>query len=61
MQGYKFNIFYPDLIDKSQAPTYFIEKDPESNETVLIRFRAGPPYEVSFEGLMRSNLFWNRY
>ncbi|KAF7721123.1 hypothetical protein EC973_005388 [Apophysomyces ossiformis] len=45
VQGYKFNIFYPDLIDKSQAPTYFVEKDPESPETVLIRFRAGPPYE----------------
>ncbi|KAG2217165.1 hypothetical protein INT45_003589 [Circinella minor] len=45
VQGYKFNIFYPDLIDKSVAPTYFIEKDPESPETVMIRFRAGPPYE----------------
>ncbi|KAG0166300.1 hypothetical protein DFQ28_007550 [Apophysomyces sp. BC1034] len=45
VQGYKFNIFYPDLIDKSQAPTYFVEKDPDSPETVLIRFRAGPPYE----------------
>ncbi|PHZ14626.1 uncharacterized protein RHIMIDRAFT_311880 [Rhizopus microsporus ATCC 52813] len=45
VQGYKFNIFYPDLIDKSKAPTYFIEKDPESPDTVLIRFHAGPPYE----------------
>ncbi|KAI8374525.1 mid region of cactin-domain-containing protein [Radiomyces spectabilis] len=45
VQGYKFNIFYPDLIDKSVAPTYYIEKDPESPETVLIRFHAGPPYE----------------
>ncbi|KAI8343039.1 mid region of cactin-domain-containing protein [Chlamydoabsidia padenii] len=45
VQGYKFNVFYPDLIDKSQAPTYFIEKDPESPDTVLIRFKAGPPYE----------------
>ena len=24
--GYKFNIFYPDLIDKSKTPTYFLEK-----------------------------------
>ncbi|KAI9496606.1 mid region of cactin-domain-containing protein [Zychaea mexicana] len=45
VQGYKFNIFYPDLINKSAAPTYYIEKDPESPETVLIRFKAGPPYE----------------
>ncbi|ORX59652.1 hypothetical protein DM01DRAFT_1333118 [Hesseltinella vesiculosa] len=45
VQGYKFNIFYPDLIDKAKAPTYRIEKDPESPDTVLIRFLAGPPYE----------------
>lgn len=42
---FRFNIFYPDLIDKSSAPTYFIEKDPGTNETVTIRFHAGPPYE----------------
>ncbi|KAI9281148.1 mid region of cactin-domain-containing protein [Sporodiniella umbellata] len=45
VQGYKFNVFYPDLIDKAKAPTYYIEKDPESPDTVLIRFHAGPPYE----------------
>ncbi len=27
-QGYKFNIFYPELIDKTVAPTYKVEKDP---------------------------------
>jgi len=27
VQGYKFNIFYPDLVDKSKAQTYNIEKD----------------------------------
>lgn len=46
----RFNIFYPDLIDKSKAPTYKIEKDPDSTETVLIRFSAGPPYEVGIQG-----------
>ncbi|KAG0325958.1 hypothetical protein BGZ99_010331 [Dissophora globulifera] len=45
VQGYKFNLFYPDLIDKSQAPTYEIVKEPGTNDTVLIMFRAGPPYE----------------
>ncbi|KAJ2725268.1 hypothetical protein GGI07_001401 [Coemansia sp. Benny D115] len=45
VQGYKFNIFYPDLIDKSEAPTYRIEKDPLSEDTVILRFMAGPPYE----------------
>ncbi|KAK4395980.1 Cactin [Sesamum angolense] len=45
VQGYKFNIFYPDLVDKSKAPTYTIEKDGDSTETCIIRFHAGPPYE----------------
>jgi len=45
VQGYKFNIFYPDLIDKSKAPTYKIVKDPKDEETVLLVFQAGPPYE----------------
>lgn len=56
VQGYKFNIFYPDLIDKSKAPTYRIEREngrkrgqsfaPAGEEdTCLIRFISGPPYE----------------
>jgi hypothetical protein len=45
VQGYKFNIFYPDLVDKSKAPTYSIEKDGSAGETCFIRFHAGPPYE----------------
>ncbi|KAJ7543872.1 hypothetical protein O6H91_09G056700 [Diphasiastrum complanatum] len=45
VQGYKFNIFYPDLVDKIKAPTYAIEKDGSNGETCLIRFHAGPPYE----------------
>ena len=56
VQGYKFNIFYPDLIDKQKAPTYRIEREngrkrgqsfaPAGEEdTCLIRFVSGPPYE----------------
>uniref|UniRef100_A0A1D1YC09 Splicing factor Cactin n=1 Tax=Anthurium amnicola TaxID=1678845 RepID=A0A1D1YC09_9ARAE len=45
VQGYKFNIFYPDLVDKSKAPVYSIEKDGSNGETCFIRFHAGPPYE----------------
>ncbi|XP_024981287.1 cactin [Cynara cardunculus var. scolymus] len=45
VQGYKFNIFYPDLVDKTKAPIYTIEKDGDSAETCIIRFHAGPPYE----------------
>lgn len=45
VQGYKFNIFYPDLVDKIKAPNYTIEKDGSNGETCIIRFHAGPPYE----------------
>lgn len=44
VQGYKFNIFYPDLIDKSKAPSYIVEDDVEPGSKI-IRFKAGPPYE----------------
>ncbi|KAK4184933.1 mid region of cactin-domain-containing protein [Podospora australis] len=56
VQGYKFNIFYPDLIDKTKAPTFKIIREhgrrkgeslapAGSEDTCLIRFIAGPPYE----------------
>lgn len=45
VQGYKFNIFYPDLIDKSVTPTYVVQKIPGDNDTQIIIFKAGPPYE----------------
>ncbi|WVQ67795.1 uncharacterized protein L199_006000 [Kwoniella botswanensis] len=45
VQGYKFNIFYPDLIDKSKAPTYYLKPIPDDPETTMIVFTAGPPYE----------------
>ncbi|KAH5069126.1 hypothetical protein HBH96_013960 [Parastagonospora nodorum] len=56
VQGYKFNIFYPDLVDKAKAPTYKIEREngrkrgqsfapAGEDDTCLIRFIAGPPYQ----------------
>ncbi|PWN29792.1 hypothetical protein BDZ90DRAFT_230639 [Jaminaea rosea] len=46
VQGYKFNIFYPDLIDKSKAPTYrIIKEEGGGDETVILKFEAGAPYE----------------
>lgn len=56
VQGYKFNIFYPDIADKTRAPTYRIEREngrkrgqtfapAGEDDTCLIRFTAGPPYE----------------
>ncbi|KDO31639.1 hypothetical protein SPRG_03559 [Saprolegnia parasitica CBS 223.65] len=43
VQGYKFNLFYPDLIDKSVTPKYVLEAA-ESRDFCIIRFQAGPPY-----------------
>ncbi|ROV94304.1 hypothetical protein VMCG_08634 [Cytospora schulzeri] len=56
VQGYKFNIFYPDLIDKTKAPTFKIIREggrrrgesfarAGEEDTCLLRFIAGPPYE----------------
>jgi hypothetical protein len=56
VQGYKFNIFYPDLIEKAKAPQYFIEKS-DTPDTCTLRFHAGPPYEdVAFKIVNRE---WN--
>ncbi|KAJ6777768.1 POLYGLUTAMINE BINDING PROTEIN 1/MARVEL MEMBRANE-ASSOCIATING DOMAIN CONTAINING 3 [Salix koriyanagi] len=35
IRGYKLNIFYPDLINKTNS----------NGKTCIIRFHAGPPYE----------------
>ncbi|OQR97770.1 hypothetical protein THRCLA_06852 [Thraustotheca clavata] len=43
VQGYKFNLFYPDLIDKTITPKYSFEAA-DSPEFCIIRFQAGPPY-----------------
>ena len=46
VQGYKFAIFYPDLIDRTQTPTYQLQPDPDgAKDTCIIKFKGGPPYE----------------
>lgn len=51
IQGYKFTLFYPDLIDATKTPRYFLEPTAdEDNDFVILRFHAGPPYEdVAFK------------
>ena len=44
VQWYKFNIFYPDLIDKSKIPQYKVIPCEDKN-FATIRFSAGTPYE----------------
>eukprot|EP00614_Pseudopedinella_elastica_P030873 CAMPEP_0172623520 /NCGR_PEP_ID=MMETSP1068-20121228/129411_1 /TAXON_ID=35684 /ORGANISM="Pseudopedinella elastica, Strain CCMP716" /LENGTH=520 /DNA_ID=CAMNT_0013432113 /DNA_START=165 /DNA_END=1727 /DNA_ORIENTATION=+ len=49
VQGYKFSIFYPDLIDRSCTPKYICEPA-DTKEFMILRFTAGPPYEdVAFK------------
>jgi hypothetical protein len=45
VQGYKFNIFYPELIDKTRSPDYTVEQLEGDTDFLVIRFVAGAPYE----------------
>jgi len=45
VQGYKFNIFYPDLIDKTKTPAYSVTVCEDNREFSILKFHAGPPYE----------------
>lgn len=47
VQGFRFNIFYPDLIQNgisSSVPTYRREADPTNLENEIVTFSAGAPY-----------------
>lgn len=45
VQGYKFNIFYPDLIHKDSTPSFTLKPCADNAEFAVLRFHAGPPYE----------------
>jgi len=56
VQGYRFNIFYPDLVDKTKAPTFRIIREggrrrgqttapAGEDDTCVILFTAGAPYQ----------------
>ena len=45
VQGYKFNIFYPDLIDKRTTPQYTLTPCQDNRDFCILRIQAGPPYE----------------
>ncbi|XP_022703156.1 cactin-like [Varroa jacobsoni] len=54
VQGYKFNIFYPDLIDKNKTPQYFLIPCKDNTDFSILRFHAGPPYEdIAFKVVNR--------
>uniref|UniRef100_A0A6A7G6M9 Splicing factor Cactin n=1 Tax=Hirondellea gigas TaxID=1518452 RepID=A0A6A7G6M9_9CRUS len=45
VQGYKFNIFYPDLIDPTTTPGFEMKSIPGNMDYAIVKFVAGPPYE----------------
>ncbi|ELU18660.1 hypothetical protein CAPTEDRAFT_161063 [Capitella teleta] len=54
VQGYKFNIFYPDLIDKTKTPQYHLTPIKGNTDFAILRFSAGPPYEdIAFKIVSR--------
>jgi len=42
--GYKFNIFYPELVDKRKTPQYSLERS-DNPDYMVLKFSAGAPYE----------------
>lgn len=62
VQGYKFNIFYPDLIDKRSTPQYFLEPCLDNKDFAILRFHAGPPYEdIAFKIVNREWEYSHRH
>ena len=56
VMGYKFSIYYNDLIDPTQTPTYTLKPIDELYQ--VIQFHAGPPYEdIAFKIV---NKAWDR-
>eukprot|EP00795_Rhopilema_esculentum_P006206 gene6206-11611_t len=54
VQGYKFNIFYPDLIEKTVAPEYSLTPIKEDPDFAILKFSGGPPYEdIAFKVVNR--------
>jgi hypothetical protein len=45
VQGYKFHIFYPDLIDASVTPNFRLENPDKLAATCTLIFHAGAPYQ----------------
>lgn len=54
VQGYKFNIFYPNLLHKRSTPEYFLEGCVDNSDFAIVCFHAGPPYQdIAFKIVRR--------
>ena len=55
MSGYRFNIFYPNLVDKTKTPKFYLQRS--ETPVCAIRFESGAHYEdVAFKMISRE---WN--
>jgi len=57
VQGYKFTIFYPDLIDRTATPKYICEPA-DSKEFMILRFTAGAFFLLPFFCPPTSAVVW---
>lgn len=42
-----FQIFYPDLLNPSKTPEFSVLPCEDNEDFAILRFKAGPPYEVN--------------
>nr|XP_054756350.1 splicing factor Cactin-like isoform X1 [Lytechinus pictus] len=62
VQGYKFNIFFPDLIDKRKTPEYTLTPIAQTPDFGILTFQAGPPYEdIAFKIVNREWEYSHRH
>ncbi|XP_041465106.1 cactin-like [Lytechinus variegatus] len=62
VQGYKFNIFFPDLIDKRKTPEYTLTPIAQTPDFGILTFHAGPPYEdIAFKIVNREWEYSHRH
>ena len=53
VNGYRFNIFYPNLVDKTKTPKFYLQRS-ETPDMCIIRFESGAPYEdIAFKIINR--------
>ena len=56
VSGYRFNIFYPNLVDKTKTPKFYLQRC-DTPDMCIIRFESGAPYEdIAFKIINRE---WN--
>ena len=55
VRGYEFNLFYSNLIEGAKTPPYVNIKEPGNDETMVLQFTAGPPYEDAAFGVVNGD------